>query len=42
MLAQTEFRTVSVNHSRTIGVVRPAPVRGVIGAMEAMGSQINA
>jgi CRP/FNR family transcriptional regulator, nitrogen fixation regulation protein len=40
MLTQTELRTVPVNHSHT-NAVRPAPVRGGIGAMEAMGSQMK-
>jgi CRP-like cAMP-binding protein len=40
MLMQTELRTVAVNHSHT-NAARPAPVRGGIGAMEAMGSQMK-
>jgi CRP/FNR family transcriptional regulator, nitrogen fixation regulation protein len=41
MLTQTELRTVPVNHSQTNAVSRPAGVRGGIGAMEAMGSQMK-
>jgi CRP-like cAMP-binding protein len=41
MLTQTELRTVPVNHSHTSAAARSAPVRGGIGAMEAMGSQMK-
>ena len=40
MLTQTELRIVPVNHSRA-AMARPAPVRGGIGAMETMGSQMK-
>jgi CRP/FNR family transcriptional regulator, nitrogen fixation regulation protein len=41
MLTQTELRTVPVNHSHASTVTRSAPVRGGIGAMETMGSQMK-
>jgi CRP-like cAMP-binding protein len=41
MLMQTELRTIPVNHSHTNTVARSAPVRGGIGAMETMGSQMK-
>jgi CRP/FNR family transcriptional regulator, nitrogen fixation regulation protein len=41
MLTQTELRTVPVNHSHASTVARSAPVRGGIGAMETMGSQMK-
>jgi CRP-like cAMP-binding protein len=41
MLMQTEIRTVPVNHSHAGVVARTAPVRGGIGAMETMGSQMK-
>jgi CRP/FNR family transcriptional regulator, nitrogen fixation regulation protein len=41
MLTQTELRTVPVNHSYTNAVARSAPVRGGVGAMETMGSQMK-
>jgi CRP-like cAMP-binding protein len=41
MLTQTELRTVPVNHSNTSTIARSAPVRGSIGAMETMGSQMK-
>jgi CRP/FNR family transcriptional regulator, nitrogen fixation regulation protein len=40
MLTQTEHRTVPINQAHT-SVTRSVPVRGGIGAMEAMGSQMN-
>jgi CRP/FNR family nitrogen fixation transcriptional regulator len=41
MLTQTELRTVPVNRLRAEAVGRSAPVRGGIGAMETMGSQMK-
>ncbi len=41
MLTQTELRTVPVNHSHANAVARAAPIRGGIGAIETMGSQMK-
>src|SRR6516165_2261389 len=41
MSMQTELRTVSAPHSPANAAARSAPVRGGIGAMEAMGSQMK-
>jgi CRP/FNR family transcriptional regulator, nitrogen fixation regulation protein len=41
MPTQTELRTVPVHHSHTTAVARSVPVRGGIGAMETMGSQMK-
>ncbi len=41
MLTQTELRTIPVNRSHTGSIARAAPVRGGIGAMEEMGSQMK-
>jgi CRP/FNR family transcriptional regulator, nitrogen fixation regulation protein len=41
MLMQTQIRTVSANQPHTNTFPRPAPVRGGLGAMEAMGSQMK-
>jgi CRP-like cAMP-binding protein len=41
MLTQTELCTIPVNRSHTNAIARSAPVRGGIGAMETMGSQMK-
>ena len=41
MLMQSQLRTVSANQSHTNTILRPAPVRGEFGAIEAMGSQMR-
>jgi len=41
MLTQTDLRTVPVSHSHTSSIARSAPVRGGIGAIETMGSQMK-
>jgi CRP/FNR family transcriptional regulator, nitrogen fixation regulation protein len=41
MLMHTELRTVPVNHAHPRAVAHSAPLRGGIGAMEAMGSQMK-
>jgi CRP/FNR family transcriptional regulator, nitrogen fixation regulation protein len=41
MLTQTELRTVPVSRPHTSAVARTVPVRGGIGAIETMGSQMK-